>query len=150
MVALLRLHDIVSPDRVQELQQMLAQDAPNSGLQRAQRQLAQKWFAHSGVPFVELIQWSKGIVNPAPGNSYVTMLGGIVVSATTRSPCSVHPSIISDRVRSNRPAVEVSCVSRTFGCSFSPLILVAHEAHLLQRPSGLSRYRPRIPEHDLW
>ena len=78
-VALMPLSDISSPARVQELLGLLEKEAGTCALERKQSQFAREWFQSGEVPFVELIQWSKGVLGPEAGASYVAMLGGIVV-----------------------------------------------------------------------
>ena len=51
-----------------------------SALQRRQYEIQREWFANGDVPAVELILWSKGLLNLQEGESYAVMLGGLMVS----------------------------------------------------------------------
>ena len=99
MIALLRLQDMVPQTRVRELKAIMDRESAASGLQRKQLTLVRKWFEDGDVPFVELIQWSRGTMNTTAGESYITMLGGIVVSIHCAA-CDVAYS----RLGSNLPA----------------------------------------------
>lgn len=58
-----------------------AQQAATLPIQQLQYPIQRSWAAEGNVAFVEFIQWSKGFIAPQPNQSYVTLLGGIVVSA---------------------------------------------------------------------
>ena len=73
----------MSQDRLKELLSIFDQEANAkglSGLQRHQYALQREWFARRNVPAVELILWSKGLLNVEQGESYAVMLGGLMVS----------------------------------------------------------------------
>ncbi|TBU28075.1 alcohol oxidase [Dichomitus squalens] len=81
LTAFLTLQDIVSQDRLQELLSIFDQEASApglSGLQQQQYALQREWFAQGNVPAVELILWSKGLINVEQGESYAVILGGLM------------------------------------------------------------------------
>ena len=83
MTAFIPLRDIVSEDRLQELLAIFDKEANVTGLsalQRRQYEIQREWFANGDVPAVELILWSKGLLNLQEGESYAVMLGGLMVS----------------------------------------------------------------------
>lgn len=65
-------------------------DASVTPLERLQSKFMRSWFQENNVATVELLQWSRGIINPVANKSYVSMLGGILVSMRSfgRDLCS--------------------------------------------------------------
>ncbi|KAM5543814.1 hypothetical protein V8D89_002431 [Ganoderma adspersum] len=81
MTAFIPLKDIVSKERLQELLAIFDREANATGLsalQRRQYKIQREWFANGDVPAVELILWSKGLLNLQQGESYAVMLGGLM------------------------------------------------------------------------
>ena len=82
LTAFIPLQDIVSEDRFQELLGIFEKEANATGLSDVQQQqykFQQEWLARRDVPAVELILWSKGFLGVKEGESYATMLGGLMV-----------------------------------------------------------------------
>ncbi len=78
----------MSEDRLHELLALfdLEDHTKSTGpLLRKQNALNRRWFTEDNVATVELIQLSRGIFNPTPNSSYVTIQGGIVVRGELRA-----------------------------------------------------------------
>lgn len=83
LTAFIPLQDIVSKDRFQELMGIFDENANATGLSEFQKQqynVQREWLTRGDVPAVELILWSKGLVDVKEGESYAVMLGGVMVS----------------------------------------------------------------------
>jgi hypothetical protein len=59
------------------LQQLLRQ-SNLTPLQRTQYTILQQWLKGTVVPQVEIVLFSKGLINPANGSSYMAMASGIM------------------------------------------------------------------------
>ncbi|TFK86285.1 GMC oxidoreductase [Polyporus arcularius HHB13444] len=107
----LSLKGLVSEDRLHELLALfdLEDHTKSTGpLLRKQNALNRRWFTEDNVATVELIQLSRGIFNPTPNSSYVTIQGGIVHPS---SRGSVH---ITTQDAFVAPEIDPAFLSRDF------------------------------------
>ncbi|KAI9066188.1 GMC oxidoreductase [Trametes sanguinea] len=80
LIAFLTLNEVVSSAEAKDLLEIFDKEAAvaSSPLTKLQNTFRREWFANSNAAVVELIQWTKGIINPAANESYAVILGGIV------------------------------------------------------------------------
>ena len=77
------LKQIVDDEQFQDLLDLFDQESQtrsNSSLQQMQDAFLDQWYRQSDVATIELVLFSEGFVNPEPNNSYITLIGGILVS----------------------------------------------------------------------
>jgi hypothetical protein len=82
--AFLSFSKIVSSDTLSSVLGVFNKEAQaglHQPIQQVQNPFIQQWFQEDRVATLEFIQWSKGIIDPAPNTSYVLMLGGTLVSS---------------------------------------------------------------------
>lgn len=82
-LAFLPLAKIVDSSRLETLLDQFNQETQQAGqipIQKVQEPFMREWFQEDRVASLEFIQWSKGLINPAPNTSYTDMLGGLLVS----------------------------------------------------------------------
>jgi len=78
----LPLQDIVNTTRRDQLLALLDSEISrqnSSSFVHAQLVQQRQYFSEGKVAAAEIIQWSSGALNPAPNQTYVTFLGGIMV-----------------------------------------------------------------------
>ncbi|OSD07663.1 GMC oxidoreductase [Trametes coccinea BRFM310] len=80
LIAFLTLDEVVSPAEGKNLLDIFDTEAAAalSPLTKLQNMFRRQWFADSNAAVVELIQWTKGVIDPAVNESYAVILGGIV------------------------------------------------------------------------
>ncbi|KAI0704543.1 alcohol oxidase [Earliella scabrosa] len=106
-MAFLPMKNVVSQQRLQELLHIFDRESRTTGIHNQQSQLERRWLESGQVPWVELIHWSKGTINPVQGENYVDLLGGIV-HPTSRG--SVH---ISSNDPLASPAIDTQFLNTT-------------------------------------
>ncbi|KAL5529815.1 hypothetical protein ACEPAG_5802 [Sanghuangporus baumii] len=79
---------LLGEERTAEVLQAFDRDTSNVGdssLEKLQYPIQRAWLEDSDVPYVELLQWSRGIMNVTTNKEYITMLGGIMHPASRGS-----------------------------------------------------------------
>lgn len=97
------MQQIVSRNRLSNLTGLFdaeAQTAKNNSLRLLQYDIQKAWFAEGKVAHVELITWSRGTVDPAPNASYVSIIGGVLVSSNISGVSMI---LIRFNIASNKP-----------------------------------------------
>ncbi len=81
LTAFLRLKDLLPRDRLERLLEIFDNTAAQGSipLHRHQSDLRRDWYQGDDVPTIELIQFTRGFIAPETNQSYVTMIGGIMV-----------------------------------------------------------------------
>ena len=91
LTAFLRLKDFLPQSATDRLLKIFDQEtAQSSGLRKLQDEHRRDWYSGDKVPTVELIQFTRGFIAPEPGASYVTLLGGIMVSRCFETRSGAH------------------------------------------------------------
>ncbi|KAI0644068.1 alcohol oxidase [Trametes meyenii] len=110
-VAFIPVQSFVNDTRLQTLLDTFDADAAADGVsdfEKAQFKVQREWIADGNVAAVELIQWSKGLLNLENGASYVVVLGGIL------HPLSRGSSHISSSDPLAAPTIDPKFLSRDF------------------------------------
>lgn len=81
-VVFVPMSSVVTEDRLNTLSQILDQEQSSSPLQQQQNLFLRPWLTANNVGTVEFIGWSKGFDAPVLNESYVTMLGVLVVCSS--------------------------------------------------------------------
>ncbi|OSD07655.1 GMC oxidoreductase [Trametes coccinea BRFM310] len=80
LIAFLTLQNVVSPAELESLLATFDQEASEttSPLTQLQNSIRREWFAKGETGAIEILQWTRGLFDPAANLSYVALLGGIV------------------------------------------------------------------------
>ncbi|KAI0325566.1 alcohol oxidase [Cubamyces sp. BRFM 1775] len=110
LLAFLTLGDIVSSSEMATLLSIFDKEAAEttSPLTKLQNRFRREYFADGSAAALELIEWVRGLVDPAPGKSYVSVIGGMVHPS---SKGSVH---IASSNPLTAPAVDFNLLSSEF------------------------------------
>jgi len=114
-LAFMPLHDFADAERRAALLQIFdeeAEEAPIFSLESLQYPIQRAWLEKDIVAQSELVVWSRGVISPAPNESYVSILGGI---SHPMSRGSVHISS-SDPLAA--PTINPQFLSKNFDSQF--------------------------------
>ncbi|KAI9066178.1 GMC oxidoreductase [Trametes sanguinea] len=80
LIAFLTLQNIATPAELDSLLATFDKEAAEttSPLTKLQNSIRRDWFAKGETGAIEILQWTRGLFDPAANQSYVALLGGIV------------------------------------------------------------------------
>ncbi|PCH34877.1 hypothetical protein WOLCODRAFT_19639 [Wolfiporia cocos MD-104 SS10] len=121
-LSLFPLTTAVNASRLIQLTNIFEEDISNvavGSLQTLQYPLQRSWLADGRVPQAELIASSRALVNPAPNESYISILGGIMIIASVE-PWKRDAEVLLDLLKFMREIGNTSPLSNIIEAQVSP------------------------------